>query len=76
LWLLLQPPEAESFTNPVQIINGTVYLPNNTYHYWQATDVVIAWETFFEPAGLGPIPKEIRYYCCAQFAGVDLLLDE
>jgi len=60
----------------VQIINGTVYLPNNTYHYWQATDVVIAWETFFEPAGLGPIPKEIRYYCCAQFAGVDLLLDE
>jgi hypothetical protein len=45
-----------------------VYVQNNTMHYRQAKDVAQAWENFFEPAGLGPLPKEIRYYCCAQFA--------
>ena len=51
----------------MQIYNGTVYEHDNTFHWQQAKDVANAWEEFFGPAGLGPLPAEVRYFCCAQF---------
>ena len=44
-----------------------MYEHDNTFHWQQAKDVANAWQEFFGPAGLGPLPDEIRYFCCAQF---------
>lgn len=44
-----------------------MYEHDNTFHWQQAKDVANAWREFFGPAGLGPLPDEIRYFCCAQF---------
>lgn len=51
----------------MQIYNGTVYEHDDTFRWQQAKDVADAWREFFGPAGLGPLPAEIRYFCCAQF---------
>ena len=44
-----------------------MYEHDNTFHWQQAKDVANAWGEFFGPAGLGSLPDEIRYFCCAQF---------
>ena len=51
----------------LQIYNGTVYDHDNTFHWQQAKDVANAWQEFFGPAGLGTLPEEVHYFCCAQF---------
>ena len=43
------------------------YDAGEEFHYRLASAVAAAWRDFFEPAGFGPVPDEIRYYCCAQF---------
>lgn len=51
----------------LQVINGTAYKNDETYHYRQAQEIAHAWQAFFEPAGLGSMPEDIQYYCCGQF---------
>ena len=51
----------------MQIVNGTAYVDQQAYHYRQAGDVLFAWLSVYGPAGLGPVPEAIQYYCCAQF---------
>lgn len=51
----------------LQTLNGTTFDSEGSYRYRQALEVKLAWEQFFGPAGLGPMPPEVQYYCCAQF---------
>ncbi len=50
-----------------QEVGDRLYASGDVFHYRQASDIAAAWREFFGPAGLGPVPDEIRYMCCAQF---------
>lgn len=64
---LIEPATHNETQGRFEEVDGRLYLSDDVFHYRQSLDVANAWTEFFEPAGLGPLPEEIRYMCCAQF---------
>ena len=51
----------------VQLRNGTAYDGMADAQFWRAEWIGKAWDTFFEPAGLGPIMEKTRCSVTAEF---------
>ena len=51
----------------LQLINGTAYIGRAFYQYMRGEWISMAWDTLFEPAGLGEVMDRTRCPIAAEF---------
>lgn len=52
----------------MQIVGGNAYAAQEAFEWLQQESNVHAYDHFFGRAGLGRMPKTVKFPCCSQFA--------